>query len=50
MSCVDERYTEIRTNATTIEAISQNNRLLQFGSLTSASEFRSVIDRQRFQR
>jgi hypothetical protein len=50
MSCVDERYTEIRTNATTIEAISQNNRFLQFDPLTSASEFRSIIDRQRFQR
>jgi hypothetical protein len=33
MSCVDERYSEIRTNATTIEAISQNNRFLQFGSV-----------------
>ena len=50
MSWVDERYTEIRTNPTTIEAMSQNNRLLHFGSLTSACEFRSVIDRQRFQR
>jgi hypothetical protein len=41
MSCDDERYTVIRTSPITIAAISQNNRLDQFGS---------VIDRQRFQR